>query len=51
MDIIPYKANASWVEKAVLDAAACLKSDSLPKGADDCEFCAYRKSIRVVEKA
>lgn len=49
--LIPYKADSSWVEKAVLDAAACLRSEVLPDGADDCEFCAYRKSIRVVETA
>ena len=49
--LIPYEADSSWVEKAVFDAAACLKSDSLPAGAPDCEFCAYRKSIRIVETA
>lgn len=49
MKIIPYKADCSWVEKAVLDALACLKSDALPDGAEGCEFCAYRKMVRCVE--
>lgn len=49
LNLIPYNANGSWVEKAVLDAAACLRSDSLPKGKEDCEFCAYRSEARNIE--
>ena len=51
IQLIAYEGDDAWVEPLVLKAHACLRSGSLPTGAKDCEFCAYRKSIRTVEKA
>jgi len=48
--IIPYEGDDSWVEKVVLDAINCLKSDKLPECGEDCDFCKYRKAVAVVEK-
>jgi len=50
ISILPYKGDDSWVEKAILDAIECLKSDSLPKPGDDCDFCKYREAVRAFEK-
>ncbi|MBN1586036.1 MAG: PD-(D/E)XK nuclease family protein [Candidatus Omnitrophica bacterium] len=41
--ILPYDADDSWVEKAVIEAKECLMQDSLPQSSEDCDFCAYRK--------
>lgn len=48
--IIPYIGNTSWVEKTILDAIDCLKSENLPEPGDDCDFCKYRKAVREFEK-
>jgi hypothetical protein len=43
--IIPYKGDDSWVEKTIIDAIECLKSDKLPEPGADCDFCKYRKAV------
>lgn len=48
--ILPYKGDDSWVEKTVLDAIECLKSDIIPVPGEDCDYCRYREAIRVFEK-
>ncbi len=48
--IIPYKGDVSWVEKAVQEAAACLRSDKLPPSGIDCDFCKYRQALKSVEE-
>lgn len=48
--IIPYIGDDSWVEQTILDAIACLKSDSLPKSGPDCDYCKYRKAVKQFEK-
>lgn len=48
--ILPYTGDTSWVEQTVLDAIECLKSDKLPDSGEDCDFCKYRKSVKVFEK-
>jgi CRISPR/Cas system-associated exonuclease Cas4 (RecB family) len=50
ISILPYKGDDSWVEKTILDAIECLKSDSLPKPGDDCDFCKYREAVKQFEK-
>lgn len=47
--IIPYTGDDSWVEKTVHDAIDCLKSDKLPPSGEDCDFCKYRKAVKVFE--
>lgn len=48
--LISYTGDCAWVEKAVQDAWECLSSDKMPTCHDGCEFCAYRKLMRDVEK-
>ena len=48
--IIPYVGNDAWVEKTIQDAIECLKSDQLPKPGKDCDFCKYRRAVKVFEK-
>ena len=48
--IIPYVGDDSWVEKTVLDAIDCLKSDSIPDSGPDCDFCKYREAVKQFEK-
>lgn len=48
--IIPYIGTDSWVEGTIFDAIECLKSDSLPKSGQDCDFCKYREAVRTFEK-
>ena len=49
IQLIDYKVDCSWVEKAVKDARKCLSSDKMPVHHDECEFCVYRKLMRDVE--
>ena len=44
--IIPYEGDTSWVEKTILDAIECLKSENLPGPGLECDFCKYRKAVR-----
>ena len=48
--MIPYVGDDRWVEKALLDAKACLMSDSLPEADKECDYCNYRGAVREVEK-
>ena len=50
ISILPYKGDDSWVEKTILDAIECLKSDKLPEPGEDCDFCKYREATRAFEK-
>ncbi len=47
--ILPYQGNDSWVEDKLLQAAACLQSESLPLAKKDCPYCSYRQSASVFE--
>lgn len=48
--LLPYKGDASWVKKTILDAIKCLKADKLPESGEDCDYCKYRAAIRQFEK-
>ena len=48
--IIPHIGNTDWVEPTILDAIKCLRSDVLPPPGEECDFCAYRKAVKVVEE-
>lgn len=48
--LIAHKGNDSWVEKAVIDAHKCLNRNSIPKSDPECDYCAYRKTARQLEK-
>jgi hypothetical protein len=49
INLIEYKGNDAWVEKAIIDAHKCLKSAKIPKADPDCDFCAYRQAVRISE--
>jgi CRISPR/Cas system-associated exonuclease Cas4 (RecB family) len=44
VEIIPYKGDTKWIEKALLDARNCLLSDGVPLANEKCDYCAYRKA-------
>lgn len=48
--LLAYTGDDSWVEKTVLDAIECLKSDQMPLPGDDCDYCSYRKAVKEYEK-
>lgn len=43
--IIPYNADDSWVEPAILNLKKCLNSNEIPESNPDCKYCGYRKLI------
>lgn len=43
--LITYTGDSSWVEKALIDAKACLDGDTTPKADPACDYCAYIKAI------
>ena len=45
--IIAYEGDTSWVANTILQAIECLKSDKLPAPGSDCDFCKYRKAVRL----
>ena len=48
--IIPYQGDDSWVEKAVIDAKACLMGENIPEPSQNCDYCRYVDSVnRTVE--
>ncbi|MCX6702691.1 MAG: PD-(D/E)XK nuclease family protein [Candidatus Wolfebacteria bacterium] len=48
--LIPYEGNDLWVHGAIMDAYACLASDSIPESGPDCDFCKYRLAAKSAEK-
>jgi CRISPR/Cas system-associated exonuclease Cas4 (RecB family) len=48
--ILPYIGDDAWVEKAVMDAYECLKSNQIPQSSADCDYCNYRNAAKDVEK-
>lgn len=43
--LLAYTGDDSWVEKTVLSAIECLKSDQMPSSGTDCDYCKYRKAV------
>jgi len=48
--LISYDGNDDWVEKTIIDAHQCLKSNTIPEADPDCDYCAYRKAVGEVMK-
>lgn len=46
INIIEYKGDDSWIEKAIMDAHKCLMSNKIPKSGDECDYCAYREAVK-----
>ncbi len=51
IDLIAYNGNDDWIEDALSDLKQCLLGDKPPKPATNCDYCAYRKSARDVQRA
>jgi len=49
IDLIPYKGDDAWVEKALINIKECLMAEKPPKPATECDYCAYRKAARDVQ--
>ena len=45
IDLLPYTGDSSWVENTLLDIKKCLDG-KIPKSANDCDFCNYRKAFQ-----
>ena len=45
--LIAYTGNSEWVDKALVDAKACLDKNEIPKADGACDYCAY---VSAVEK-
>ena len=50
IDLIPYKGDDSWVSEALVSMKKCLSEEKPPKAATECDYCAYRKSARDVQR-
>jgi len=50
ISLLPYDGDDAWVEGAITDIHACLKSDTLPEASADCDFCSYRAAAGEWEK-
>ncbi|MBN1168421.1 PD-(D/E)XK nuclease family protein [Candidatus Woesebacteria bacterium] len=48
--LIEYVGDDSWVENTIIAAHKCLESDDIPKSDEDCDYCAYRKTVEKLEK-
>jgi len=48
--VIPYKGDDNWVEKALIEAKACLMSPKIPKPAEECDYCQYVGAVKNAEK-
>ena len=47
--LIPHIGKDSWVEGVLMKIKQCLESDELPKPADSCDHCRYRKVSRDIQ--
>lgn len=48
--LIPYEGNDSWIEKTIEDIHQCLKSDTIPRSNEDCDYCSYRKAVSKLDE-
>ncbi len=48
--IIPYVGKDSWIEGTLQKIRNCLESDNIPKDHPECDWCGYRKAIRLATK-
>ena len=47
--LLPYQAEAGWVEAKIIEAHRCLKADRIPEASPTCSYCLYRKAALSVE--
>jgi hypothetical protein len=49
VNVIPYEGDDSWVDRAIVDAHACLVSDTLPPASEECDYCTYIAAVNEVK--
>lgn len=49
LTVVPYDADDSWVEDALVEAYACLSDGEIPPSTKDCDWCAYRRAAKSFE--
>ncbi len=49
IEIVSHVGKDDWIEKTIIDARKCLVSEKIPKAADDCDYCKYRKILEKIE--
>lgn len=47
--VIPYEGDDTWVDQAIVDAHACLVSDTLPPANDECDYCTYIAAVNAAK--
>lgn len=47
--IIPYTGDDAWVEPTLEKIVRCLKSNSIPKASQECDYCSYREKAASAE--
>lgn len=47
--VIPYEGDDTWVDQAIVDAHACLVSDTVPPTSDECDYCTYIAAVNAVK--
>lgn len=48
--LIPYEGSTDWIDNAIKNLYACLRSGRLPNPGSACDFCSYRRSVMDVLK-
>lgn len=48
--VIPYVGDDGWIEGALFDAKECLMSPTIPRSAEDCDYCRYVDAVGEVSK-
>lgn len=51
VSLFKHEGDTSWVEPKIREAHTCLNSDTIPRAAADCEYCAYRTAAAKKEQA
>ena len=46
LTLIPYEGNDDWVEGVIKEVHKCLNSGTIPEANEDCDYCAYRESVK-----
>ncbi len=47
--LLPYKGDPSWIPETLVAIKKCLLEETLPKPADTCQYCAYRKEAALAD--
>lgn len=47
--LIPYKGKTDWIESTILDIYNCLRSDTIPEKAENCDYCNYHQTLNEAE--